>query len=51
MSLVKTTADAYLIGPGFDLAIGLRLLLVEFHHIPRQTDGGRDNSGVWQITP
>ncbi len=35
--------DAYLIGPGFDY------FSLNFYH--RQTDGGRDGSGVWQITP
>lgn len=42
--------ESYLIGPGFDLAIpGFDYFSLNFYH--RETDGGRDGSGVWQITP
>ncbi|WP_090243905.1 outer membrane protein OmpK [Pseudomonas guineae] len=42
--------ESYLIGTGFDLAIpGFDYFSLNFYH--RETDGGRDGSGVWQITP
>lgn len=42
--------ESYLIGPGFDLAIpGFDYFSLNFYH--RETDGSRDGSGVWQITP
>jgi nucleoside-specific outer membrane channel protein Tsx len=42
--------ESYLIGPGFDLAIpGFDYFSLNFYH--RETDGDRDGSGVWQITP
>lgn len=42
--------ESYLIGPGFDLKLpGFDYFQLNFLH--RQTDGDRDGSGVWQITP
>lgn len=42
--------EAYLIGPGFDLAVpGFDWFQINFYH--RTTDGGRPGDDVWQITP
>jgi nucleoside-specific outer membrane channel protein Tsx len=42
--------ESYLLGPGFDLALpGFDFFQVNLYR--RQTDGNRDGSGVWQITP
>ena len=42
--------DAYLIGPGFDLAIpGFDYFQLNFYY--RKPDGNRVPSGAWQITP
>lgn len=42
--------EAYLIGPGFDLAIpGFNYFTLNFYQ--RNTEGSRPGDGVWQITP
>jgi len=43
-------SEAYLIGPGFDLAVpGFNYVTLNFYR--RQTEGPRPGDGVWQITP
>jgi len=43
-------SEAYLIGPGFDLAVpGFNYFNLNFYR--RQTEGPRPGDGVWQITP
>ncbi|MEB0075595.1 outer membrane protein OmpK [Pseudomonas sp. CCI3.2] len=42
--------DAYLIGPGFDLAVpGFDYFQLNFYQ--RHTDGGRPGNNLWQVTP
>ncbi|BAP45453.1 hypothetical protein NRB16_19625 [Pseudomonas sp. LJDD11] len=42
--------DAYLLGPGFDLAVpGFDYFQLNFYY--RQPDGDRVRAGAWQITP
>jgi Nucleoside-binding outer membrane protein len=42
--------EAYLIGPGFDLAVpGFNFFTLNFYY--RQTEGSRPGDDVWQITP
>ena len=43
-------SEAYLIGPGFDLAVpGFNYFTLNFYR--RHTEGPRPGTGVWQITP
>ncbi|MGF6554840.1 nucleoside-specific outer membrane channel protein Tsx [Pseudomonas sp. S30_BP2TU TE3576] len=43
-------SKAYLIGPGFDLAVpGFNFFTLNFYY--RQTEGSRPGDDVWQITP
>jgi nucleoside-specific outer membrane channel protein Tsx len=43
-------SEAYLIGPGFDLAVpGFNYFTLNFYR--RQTEGPRPGDGVWQVTP